>query len=113
MTPDGRTKRDVERIAQRAAAIVLQRIASAISTESTIYTSRKGHGPPGASEERWKVIAPSIPGAHKPGRWWVVSRVAYEAWAVAGTPTPAPESTEGKPWDPKSVLDQLGLRPTR
>lgn len=105
---------DIETIAMRAAEIVLARVATALSSEPSSYSTRKGGPrPAGMSEERWREIAPTIPGATKPGRWWAVSRLSYETWSQASAPRPAPAGPNEKPWSPDDVLEELGLRKPR
>lgn len=45
--------------------------------EDDVFTTKHGEGPPGITHRRWLKLAPLIPGAHRPSRWWVVSRRAY------------------------------------
>ncbi len=117
-TPVSAAPIDYEKLAQeiapRVAALVFAKLAIAIGGAGEPYSTRRGHGPPGVSEERWRTLAPTIPGAHKPGRWWLVPRPSYEAWASTSTPAPAPTAAnDGPEWDPASVLAELGLRRSR
>lgn len=46
-------------------------------SEDDVFTTKPGEGPPGISHRRWRKLAPTIPGAHRPSRWWVVARRQY------------------------------------
>jgi len=74
------------------------------------YSTRKGCGPEGWAERRWKATAPTIPGAYRPAgaRWWSIPRAAFEAWAAAQAPTPAP-AAPSKPWHPRDEMPGLRL----
>lgn len=61
-------------------------LGAALAQKPAVYSSRRGRGPEGMSEDRWKALAPTIPGAVKRGRWWVVSRDAFEAYEASQVP---------------------------
>jgi hypothetical protein len=84
-----------------------------VADEPAAYSTRRGGPrPPGVSAEAWREQAPQIPGARKPGRWWIVPAAAYEAWIAARstTPTSPAPATDTPIWDPESVVVELGLR---
>ncbi len=97
--------------------------ALAMATTPDLYSTRKGHAPPGWSDDAWKSVAPTIPGAYKPkdangkaGRWTLVPRRAFEAWQAAqhGAPPPAPANdADDEGWTPAKALASVGLRRTR
>lgn len=104
------TPRELKELAAALAPL----IAAELAKTADVYSTRRGAAPPGWSLDAWRVAAPKIPGAHKPGRWWVVSKVAYEAWVASksGAAMPATNGTTpaNDSWDPSSVLDSLGLK---
>jgi hypothetical protein len=80
------------------------------------YTTRRGDAPPGWADERWHSAAPTIPGAHRPGRWWVVPRTAYDAW-IAGQSTALQSDVlhDAPPekWDPLANIEDARARRAR
>jgi hypothetical protein len=104
---------DVRRIVREEFRAMLGRL---VDTRPDAYTTRRGHEPPGWAAERWRETAPTIPGAHKPGRWWVVPVASYEAWVARqnSSPTPgaAPATTTAtpRPWHPRMSAEAMGWR---
>lgn len=106
---------DLQALARELAPLVLAEIAK-LATRSAgpeFYSTRRGEGPQGWPHESWRTTAPTIPGAYTPGRWTIVPRASFEAWVASRSiaPTTAPTAAANDaPWDPSSVLDELGLR---
>ena len=113
--PDSATF-DVERTAERAAAIVFARLLACLGGGSSTFTTRREGPRPDAYQNRpraWRELAPRIPGAVRLGRWWAVSSEAYEKWlaakAVRIVPV-SPAANDAARWSPASVARDLGLR---
>jgi hypothetical protein len=79
------------------------------------YTTRRGDAPPGWADERWHAVARTIPGAHKPGRWWVVPRTAYDRWVAGQSETQPATANDAPPakWDPLASLEAARARRAR
>jgi hypothetical protein len=95
-----------------------------------VYSTRKGHTPPGWNTEGWRGVAESVPGSYrpvgvegKPGRWVVTPRAAYEKWqaaratkSVKPNDMPATNDTANgapaapRPWTPADALREIGRR---
>jgi hypothetical protein len=109
-------ERDVRRIAREAAreaareeiARVLGRALDVASEK--VFSSRKGHGAPGYSDEENKRIAQAI-GTPR-GRWWVYTQRDLDAYEQRNRdPKPANvEPTTVRPWHPSESVDEAGLR---
>jgi hypothetical protein len=102
--PDHST--DVERVATRAAEIVLARITCALVGAPETYSTRAGCAPPGYSRDAWRRVARQI--GTRRGRWYVVTREqldAHERGQIAHAT--ANDATE---WSPASALAGAGLR---
>jgi hypothetical protein len=98
--------RDIDAIARRMLVLLAGALAGSLGRERN-YSTRRGHAPPGFSDENWKVVAPTIPGAVKRGRWWTVSVEALAAHeGRQAAPAPKPESY----WSPEMAATELGLR---
>jgi len=116
----GRGIVDVERVAARAAEIVLARLSAGLAAEPSAYSTHRDGPRPREYAQRpraWRQLAPRIPGAVRLGRWVTVPRAAYERWlATQGTrpgllPTSdAPATTPKKAWSPADLVRDLGLR---
>lgn len=63
--------------------------------DDDVFTTKRGGGPPGLSHRRWCKLAPTLSGAHKPGRWWVVSRRSYYEFMRSQSQRRPPRETEG------------------
>ncbi len=107
----------LEELADRAAAIVLERLLGALRPASPpVYSTRRGHGPPGYADREWKRIARII-GARR-GRWWYVTAEELQAFERRSS-APAPATSSARPvandaaWTPDDTLRELGLRSTR
>ena len=77
------------------------------------YSSRKGHAPPGYSDEAWKPIAAKI--GTRRGRWFVVSQEqleAYERGEKLRGAGPLVLSSPSK-WSPADAASSLRLRAVR
>ena len=79
------------------------------------YTSHhEGPRPAGVALRVWQKQIQAIPGAKQRGRYWVVSREAFERWeasqaAPSAAPSPAPET-----WTPGEQARRAGgVRVTR
>jgi hypothetical protein len=86
-------------------------LAPVLRDEPAHYSSRRGCGPVGVPEARWREIAATI--GRKPypsARWYVVGRGVYERWLAGETSAPATPANDAPAWDAGSVLDELGLR---
>jgi hypothetical protein len=92
---------------------MLARIGQAFGvTSAGPYSSRRGCGPAGVSEERWKKIAKEI-GRKLPGaRWYIVERDVYEKWLAQQEGRAAPSAPETR-WTPARALALAGVRGTR
>jgi hypothetical protein len=96
-------------------ALALAAMLCGAAQPSTYTTRREGPRPPEfASRHRaWLATAPMIPGATRLGRWWSVSREAYDRWlaghASATEPAPAPAVADAK-WSPAQLAQDLGLK---
>ena len=108
---------DLERIAERAAEIALGLLVARIAGAPATYTTRQSGPRPAEYADRlraWRGLAPGIPGAVRLGRWWSVSREAYERWLAAkaepARTAPVSPSANDAPWSPASVACDLGLR---
>jgi hypothetical protein len=110
---------DVAELEARITANVLGRIALALAgpTKPSHYSRRRGCAPPGRSDRNWKAIARTVPGASKPGRWWIVPVSDYEAWerSQSRRAPPAVTANDHGPstWTPAQAMAELGLRGTR
>jgi hypothetical protein len=114
--PTSGAPEDRETVAQVVRETVVAMFAAVASPKPTTYTTRKGHGPAGYSEERWKALAPRIPVAVKRGRWFVVSREDFEAWERSQPPPLAaskPATSTSPTWNASSALARAGLRSSR
>lgn len=88
---------------------VLSLLLSLVNTP-TVYSTRRGHAPPGWNDRTWKKIAPTIPGATKPrgSRWWIVTPEQLAAFE-RGSALPANDAAPKK-WNPADALADAGLR---
>ena len=90
----------------------LRTLFARVVSEEQVYSSRKGHGAPGLSDEANKRIALAI--GRRRGRWYVYTAAelaAYEAGdrdAKPANDAPAPST-----WHPSMAAGALGLRPIR
>jgi hypothetical protein len=111
----------LELLVEALVPLVAARLAAALTRSSTavVYTTRKGQGPAGYPHRAWQRLAPSIPGAVRRGRWWVVSAEALEAWERAQTttaqttssvPAPATSAVRLTTWSPEEAMASVGLR---
>jgi hypothetical protein len=102
------------RIARVVAPAVLAQLATALGAAGEPYSTRRGHEPPGWSADRWKELAPTIPGAHRPpgARWWIVPIRSYDEWVARQTEpaTPSPVRASGRPWHPSMAAEAMGWR---
>ena len=101
------------RFARALAPHVFALAVTASKQPTGTYSSRKGCGAAGLSEEENKRIARVI--GVKRGRWWVYTAeqlAAYERQRD-GKPAPANDPPVSKPWHPRDAAPALGLRPVR
>ncbi|HEV3193377.1 MAG TPA: hypothetical protein VGY54_22875 [Polyangiaceae bacterium] len=74
-------------------------------------THHKGPRPDHIGLRRWQKLAPQVPGAMRRGRFWMVSREAWEAYERGTSPsTPAANDPA---WSPASALRLAGVRGAR
>lgn len=109
MGPDNRD----ERIARRAAEIALAMLAAAVATPTaTEYsTHRVGSRPEGYGLRRWQKLCPTLPGARRRGRFWVVARADFDRWeAATHEPKPPPRQHVEPPTDLAAFAASLGRR---
>lgn len=112
---------DLHALAIKLAPLVALQLAKMLAgaSESTSYSSRRGCGPAGVSDERWKEIAAQIGQRPPRARWYVVPRATYEQWlarqhdatsappmAKAANDSPSPSAK----WHPAESLQQMGRR---
>jgi hypothetical protein len=78
---------DLEELVATVEKRVLARIAAALTSAAlpSVYSTRRKCGPPGLADSACKATLPTIPGAVKRGRWWVIDRRRYEEWEAAQT----------------------------
>ena len=101
------------RLARVVAPHVFQLGITASKQPTGTFSSRRGCGAPGLSDEQSKRIARVI-GVQR-GRWWIYTAeqlAVYERGDRDVKPandTPAP----AVPWHPRDAAAALGLRPTR
>jgi hypothetical protein len=89
-------------------ASLLREVLAIIDGAATVYTSRRGHGPPGYEHRRWQRIAREI--GTKRGRWYVVTAEQLAAREAARRPT-EPVSEPATSSD--ALARRLGLRLVR
>jgi len=103
--------------AEAARAEVRTIFAAVASPKPSFYSTRRGHAPAGYPDERWKAVAPTIPGAVRRGRWVVISREAVEAFEAAqlapSTPAATPMEAAASSWSPGAALARAKLRAVR
>ena len=106
-------------LAPRVAALVLTRLATALSASDAPYSTRKGFEPPEfqGRPKAWKRIAPTIDGHTKIGRWITVPRSSYAKWLDSQSATTTPTSTTTSPandatpgWTPAMTAAAMGYR---
>jgi hypothetical protein len=104
---------DYAELARHVTPLVFAQIAAmfAAGVKPAHYSSRKGGDrPDGFALERWQATCPTIPGAVRRGRWWTVSREAFEAFEAAQT-SPAPSSAPAPTgWSLEQAYKSAGLR---
>ena len=92
---------------------VLRELLGRLDASAEGFSSRKGCGPVGYSDERWKTIARQI-GVRR-GRWFFVSKealAAYEARGGAKASADAPANDAPvSTWHPSEIAKSLALRP--
>jgi hypothetical protein len=88
---------------------LLLQMAALLGGDPSGYSSRKGHGPPGYSAEKWKSIARQI--GVKRGRWHYVTADALARHESGQSNIPPPPSLE--PWDPLQNIEDARLRRSR
>jgi len=88
----------------------LRALFGPLLNEERVYSSRRGHGPEGYSDEAWKDLARRI--GTRRGRWYIVT-VEQLAAHEAGDrdPKPANDSPAPAAWHPSMAARALGLRP--
>jgi hypothetical protein len=93
-------------------ASLLREVLAIIDGAETVYTSRRGHGPPGYEHRRWQRIARAI--GTKRGRWYVVTAEQLAAYEAARRPTePAPPPVSEPATSSDALARRLGLRLVR
>jgi hypothetical protein len=97
-------------LAPRVAALLAARLTGA--NEPIVYSTRKGEGPPGYAHRAWQKVAPTIPGAARRGRWWIVAAGALAAWEAGQSPPSVSVSLppQAQAWSPEGALASIGLR---
>ena len=110
--PRTSTTIDLDDLAARVAPLVVAILTRALTTGTAApYSTRKGAGPAGIGDRTWKRIARTIPGAQHVGRWIIVPRHVYDAWAARDVaPAPAANDAIAEPWSPARALASVGLR---
>jgi hypothetical protein len=105
----------VEEILPRVLAGIAARMIA--PGRPTAYSTRKGHGPEGLSERRWKAVAPTIPGYVRRGRWGFVSHEDFEQWERSRSTAPAATKPSNdvarSTWTPAQAMAECGLRRER
>jgi hypothetical protein len=110
---------DLEALARAVAPLVVAQLATALGASSAPFSTRRGFEPPEflGRSKKWRNVAPSIPGAVKVGRWFVVPRDAYARWvqscatpAVAAALRPLASTHVTEAWTHASALASVGLR---
>jgi hypothetical protein len=98
--------------ARELAAVLMTALATA-AAERTEYSSRRGCGPTGYPERKWREVARQI-GTRAPGcRWYTVSARAlatYEAVAAAERQVAPTTPATSNMWSPESAIRGAGLR---
>lgn len=109
---------DIDRtqLARELAPLVLAEITRLAkhANEPKTYNTRAGGQPPGWSIRTWQKIAPTIPGAAKRGRWYVVTAEALAAWERQEPNDRADNGNSGHArWSPDAALRNAQLRASR
>lgn len=109
---DGLLPELVATLADEIADRVARRLEAKLGTREE-YTSRAL--PPGVSRARFVRVAPTIPGARREGRTWIVPRAAWEAARTGrrGEAARAVASVPAADVEADELLVEAGLRPTR
>jgi hypothetical protein len=95
------------------AEIARQIAALRPTTHADMHTATEP--PAGMSRRAFVEAAPTIPGARKHGRVWVVPRAAFDSWAASRSKRRAlatPPANDA-PWAPEIAIAAAGLRPVR
>lgn len=112
-TTDGSTVlslREVRRIARAVAPLLVAQLAAALmgaADRTTVYSSRRGHGPPGYADDAWRALARQI--GTRRGRWYVVTADALAAHEAGGHRHPIAGATPTT-WDPVASLEAARAR---
>ena len=104
---------DIEALAKQVVPLVLAQLVALLSVPSKpdVYSTRKGHAPPGYADKSWKQVAPTIPGAVTRGRWIVVPRDDFEVWETnQARTTPQVAVPVKSQWSPAMAAAEIGLR---
>lgn len=88
-------------------ALIRQEVTRALA--SGVYSTRKGHEPPGFSRRRWLALAPKIPGSVRRGRWVTVTAEQLAEFEKTHPPKKSSRVIRG-PWTPGAALAAAGAR---
>ena len=84
------------------------------SREPAEYTThRDGPRPAGYGLRAWQKLCPTLPGARQRGRYWTVTREAFERWEASLDAPRAAPSPEPEAWTPELSRRAGGVRVTR
>jgi len=86
-------------------------VSLAVAPPTHFTSSAHGAQPPGKSRRWARDHFPSITGARKVGRDWIVSVADFDRWAARHTPRHEPRAVAG-PWSPAAALEAAGVRPS-